>query len=97
MAGPLFIGDELTAAGFRLAGARVLVLDDAAAASQIEAALARERLVLIAAGTARRLEPDVLRAALSSFEPLVLVVPDAKGGHPPDLAAETYRALDIQP
>jgi vacuolar-type H+-ATPase subunit F/Vma7 len=95
MVGPLFIGDELTAAGFRLAGARVLV--PGAAVSQIEAALARERLVLIGAGTARRLEPDVLRAALRSLEPLVLVVPDATGAHPPDLAAETYRALDIQP
>jgi vacuolar-type H+-ATPase subunit F/Vma7 len=90
------ICDELTALGWRLAGARVEMPppDDLEAAWR--ACLAHAGLVLITAGLAARLPPGALSAAQSASRPLVLVIPDLRREHTPEdpaLAAE--RALGV--
>ncbi|HKJ10730.1 MAG TPA: Vacuolar H+transporting two-sector ATPase F subunit [Gammaproteobacteria bacterium] len=89
MAAPLFIGDPLTAAGYRLAGARVhLAAGDDDPAALLAWGLEQTGLLILGADFAQRLPEPELRAALRHRRTLVVTVPDA-GGHaaPPDLAA----------
>ncbi len=96
MAAPAFIGDELTGAGFRLAGARVFVPEPSEVAGVFRRARAAADVILITADCARRIDPSVLREALMAARPLVVVVPDAAGAvAPPDLAAQLRSALEI--
>ena len=98
MAAVTFIGDEVTAQGFRLAGAatRVPAQDDVAAA--FAAARRESGLVLITAEAAGRLDPDEFDLAVRSASPLVLVVPDAAmRTMPPDPAATVEQVLGIAP
>lgn len=92
-----FIGDELTAAGYRLAGAGTYTPDK----PQITEAFAKIGqdcdLLLMTAEYARELPQGVLSAALQESEPLVLIVPDVLRQHmPPDLARDVDRALGIE-
>lgn len=97
MARLAFIGDELTAAGFRLAGASTHT-PDKPQTSEVFARVSQEcELLLMTAAYAQALPPDVLQAALRESEPLVLIVPDVLGAHrPPDLVREVDRALGIE-
>lgn len=95
MAAPVFIGDELTAAGFRLAGASVRTPPPEAIESALQAALQEATLIVIGAGAAARLPPSMLERALESTDPVVAVVPDALGDEPPSLAGEIRRRLGI--
>jgi len=94
---PLFIGDEITAAAYRLAGLRTRVADRAGIAAAFDAALRDTELLLLAAPAAAMLNPAVLDAAMRNARPLVLVVPDAAGRMaPPRLDAEVDRVLGIE-
>lgn len=96
MPAPIFIGDEVTAAGYRLAGARVLIAQDGAAGDAFAAALEAAELVLVTAACARTLPQDQLERALRAADPLILLVPDAAARViPPDVAADVGRALGI--
>jgi vacuolar-type H+-ATPase subunit F/Vma7 len=96
MASPVFIGDEVAAAGFRLAGAEVRVPPAGKEASELAAARASAPLVMVCAAVAARLHPDVLRAAVRATSPVTVVVPDLQGGSAgPDLAARLRRQLGI--
>lgn len=94
---PLFLGDELTAAGYRLAGADVRVV----APVDAEAALAEagERgyaLILMTAECAAGVPEQRLHAALAGISPSVLLVPDAAGRVPvPDFASRIRRQLGL--
>ncbi len=94
---PLFIGDEASAAGWRLAGFDVRVALPSAAAAQLAAALrARPPLILVGAGCAAAVPSADLDAALAAFSPPVVVVPDA--ARPtvlPDLAPRVAATLGI--
>lgn len=103
-----FIGDEVSAAGFRLAGMDVHVPaddptgDPAGAQAGDQAVdlfrqILRDRqLVLLTAEFADRLPPDLLDAALRAERPLVLVIPDIRGGSAPaDLASRLRRQLGM--
>ncbi len=93
---PWFIGDALTAAGFRLAGARVAVPDPGHEGQLFQQACEDADLVLVTAEIAERIPAKVLREASLSGEPLVLVVPDARGrAAPPDPAAGLRRQLGL--
>ena len=97
MATPIFIGDEVTAAGYRLAGVRVR-----APAPGDETARARRRPRRGAAGPhlrrvrgARRRR--ALRDAVGALAPVVVVVADAQGDvAPPDLAARLRGQLGLE-
>lgn len=93
----IYIGDELTAAGFRLAGAQVLL----PAAGEEAASLARAQrdgqLVLLSADVAARLPRELLGAALAALAPLTLVVPDLLGRQPlPDRAQRLRRRMGME-
>ena len=96
MAAPAFIGDELTGAGFRLAGARVFVPEPSEGAGALGRARAEADIILITADCARRIDRSVLREALMAAHPMVVVVPDAASAvAPPDIAAQLRSALGI--
>ena len=83
-----FIGDELTAAGFRLAGAEV----HSPPAPEIPALFRRLRerceLLILTAEAATGVPEALMQQTTAAGRPLLLVVPDARGGRrPEDLAA----------
>lgn len=88
MRAPIYIGEELSATGYRLAGAEVIVSDAAAdIEALIEDAARRTSLLLLGAGTAAALPAQRLHDLLREREPAVVVVPDIQGDTaPPDLA-----------
>lgn len=97
MAIPAFVGDEATAAGYRLAGARVRVPAAGEEAAALAEARAEAPLVLITAACAARVDAAMLRSALAALAPLVVVVADARNGAaPPDLAARLRGQLGLE-
>jgi vacuolar-type H+-ATPase subunit F/Vma7 len=96
MSAPVYLGDEVTAAGYRLAGARVRVPRHGEETAALAAACADAPLVLVSAAVAERIAETELRAALAALAPLVLIVPDPIGDTPvPDLAAHLRRQLGL--
>ena len=99
MARVWYIGDEATAAGYRLAGAEVRV----PGADEVGEVFRRAReaeaeLILLSAGLVGGLPRDELDEALLGARPLVAIVPDAHGRHaPPDVARQVRFALGIEP
>jgi vacuolar-type H+-ATPase subunit F/Vma7 len=96
MARIAFLGDQLTAAGFRLAGVTVHTPDPDEEAALFRQLCARAEVVLITAESAARLPPADLHAARLRTAPLVLLVPDIRGRLPlPDSGAELRRHLGV--
>lgn len=97
MAAPLYIGDEIGAAGWRLAGARVAVPQPGGEAAALARGRAEAPLVLVSAAVAARIDAAVLAAAGSALAPLVLVVPDPQGEVAlPDLAGRLRKQLGLE-
>jgi len=97
MSAPVYLGDEVSAAGFRLAGAlvRTPIAGDETAA--LAWARSQAPLVLLSAAVAAGIGEALLRAALSAMTPLVLIVPDLQGEVPlPDLAARLRGQLGLE-
>jgi len=94
-----YIGDEATAAGYRLAGAETRVPSVAEAPETFHRAVSDgATLILLSAEFAGTLDPEELTAALLGEEPLVAIVSDVYGRHPtPDIAREVRLALGIEP
>ena len=93
----VFIGDEVSAAGYRLAGVRTYVPARGEEAAVLAAVRAEAALVLIAAQSAAQVPNAELAAALSSMKPLVLVVPDVRGAvQPPDLGRLVRKQLGME-
>lgn len=98
MASPVFIGDEVTAAGYRLAGARTLTPRHSTLARTFATTLDDAQLIFITAAFAAELPDGLLDDAVRAADPLVLVVPDAANRvAPPDLDAQVARTLGIEP
>jgi vacuolar-type H+-ATPase subunit F/Vma7 len=94
---PIYLGDEVTAAGYRLAGVQVRIPAPREAGAAFAEACALAPLVLVSAAVAVHIEAAQLHAALSALQPLVLIVPDAQGGVPrPDLAARLRGQLGME-
>lgn len=89
MDAPVYIGEELSATGYRLAGADTFVATGAAEVEAlVEDALARSPLVLLGAAAAAALPPARLHALLRGIRPRVVVVPDiGDPTPPPDLSS----------
>lgn len=91
-----FIGDEVSAAGFRLAGVDVHVPEPVQTPDLLRRLLIESRLVLITAEVAGRLPEDLLRRATTAARPPVLVIPDIRGRvEAPDLASLLRRQLGM--
>ena len=90
--GVAYLGDPVSAAGFRLAGARTWTPEAGAESAALARARARAGVVLLSAEVADRLPRDELEAALAALRPLVAIVPDAAGTVSPLDPAERVRA-----
>ena len=92
-----YVGDEIGAAGWRLAGAATTVPAPGREQDALDAARAEGALVLVAADVAARLDGARLRDAVAALAPLVLVVPDTQGQVPqPDFAARLRIQLGLE-
>lgn len=96
MALPVYIGNELDAAGYRLMGARIVVPRDQNLAALFDEARADAPLIMVSAGVADALGEDVIAAAVIAASPPVVVVADAVGeANPPDMEHEVRAALGV--
>jgi vacuolar-type H+-ATPase subunit F/Vma7 len=92
-----YLGDEVSAAGWRLAGARVRTPAADAAGPALAEACAEAPLVLLSSRLAAAIGERPLRTALAATSPLVLIVPAFDGDVPvPDLAARLHAQLGLE-
>jgi vacuolar-type H+-ATPase subunit F/Vma7 len=98
MARIVYLGDEVTAAGFRLAGVETRVTDAAAAADALRHVLESEvDCVLLSGALAAAVPPALLERAEEAVEPLFAVVPDVRGRDAPaDIGRDVRNALGIE-
>jgi vacuolar-type H+-ATPase subunit F/Vma7 len=75
MSAIVLIGDELSCAGFRLAGLDVRIATPAEVPAAFAAVLPGAALVLLSQGAAAALPPETLRRARLQGAPLVAVLP----------------------
>ena len=95
-----FMGDDLSALGFRLAGVDCHCPDPTRPDTELAALFRRLRgevaLLLITAEIAARLPADLLRRAEVAERPLILVIPDVRQRvAAPDRAAAMRRQLGM--
>ena len=100
MAVTVFIGDEVSAAGYRLCGVEAHAVNRDTAASVIEHACSSAKLVLIGSSTVQYLDDDEHEDLMCRVSPLVLIVPDITGGDTggasiPDIAASIHKQLGM--
>lgn len=96
MPAPIFIGDEISATGYRLAGMRVRVPAAEEVAETLRWARTHAPLVLITAERAKDIPAADLARAQAAVAPPVLVVPDIRCRVPiPDLATLLRRQLGV--
>jgi vacuolar-type H+-ATPase subunit F/Vma7 len=94
---PLFIGDEITATGYRQAGIRTLPVAAGQATKAIERALGDTQLLLITPDCADELGAERLHTIMRRARPLLVIVPDAAGQSAlPDVDAAVDRVLGIE-
>ena len=93
----VFIGDELSAAGYRLTGIETLMPEAGAAAEALHEARKDAALVIMTAELARRVPAREIEAALTAEARAFAIVPDVRMGAPlPDLAKRLRRTLGIE-
>ena len=97
MTAPVFIGDETTAAAYRLAGMLTRAPKKSEVARAFNDATAESRLVILSAEYAAELPVETLRDAMRRADPLILIVPDGGNRHvPDDLDSRVDRVLGIE-
>lgn len=95
MKGVVFLGDELSATGFRLTGIETATPQADEAEAAFDAACARAALVVLTAGMAGQLGERL--ANRGDDGPVIAIVPDVLGRTaPPDLAGRLRRTLGIE-
>ena len=91
-----FIGDEVSAAGFRLAGVEVYAPAPEETALLLRHLIRESEMVLMTAEAAERVPADELQRALTAQRPLVLVIPDVRGRQQPaDIGSLLRRQLGM--
>ncbi len=96
MVAPVFIGDEVTAAGFRLAGVRVRTPQEGELAGVLDWANSNTSLVYITAEYAATLDHDQQYRLFTQLDPPVVVIPDIRSNTPvQDLATELRAQLGV--
>ena len=95
MVQPLFLGDPVTAAGFRLAGFATLSPEADAIHAAFLAALEDAPLVVVSRALVERIGPAALREAIARADPPVSVVADVTGP-PRSLSGQVRRALGVE-
>jgi vacuolar-type H+-ATPase subunit F/Vma7 len=93
-----FIGDEIAAQGYRLAGARAITPAPGEELASFETACTEAAVVLVTSACAARLPADLLEAARMGTRPLVLVLPSGVfGDEPYGAARKAQRLLGVEP
>ena len=88
--------DEVSAAGYRLAGATVRIPQAGDETAALAWARTQAPLVLLSTSVAAGVDALALRVALSALAPLALVVPDLRGESAlPDLASRIRKQLGL--
>ena len=96
MTAPVFIGDEVTAIGFRLAGVRVRTPLREELASVVAWAQRNSLLILITAEYIAMLDAELQQELLAQQQPPVAVVPDIRAKIPVhDLATHLRSQLGV--
>lgn len=96
MSAIIFIGDELTAAGFRLSGIETVVPLREAAPEALAQARTRAEVVLLTADYARHVPASQLDDALAAEAPIIAIIPDILAQTPaPDLVGKLRATLGI--
>jgi vacuolar-type H+-ATPase subunit F/Vma7 len=94
---PFYLGDEVSAAGYRLAGLATRVPEPGGEAAALREALAGAPLVIVSAAVAAHIPEAVLHAAQARLAPLVLVVPDVlTDAAVPDVAGRLRTQLGLE-
>jgi vacuolar-type H+-ATPase subunit F/Vma7 len=96
MSAAVYLGDEVSAAGYRLAGATARTPGAGEETAALALAQGQAPLVLVSVAVAKAIEQSALRVALSAPAPLVLIVPDLHGDAPPDLATRLRGQLGLE-
>ncbi len=93
----LFIGDEVTAAGFHMAGVDTLVPGAGEGARAVAEALPERRVILLTTELGQELPNAMVEKLLHSVDPVVVFLPDLRGHDGPlDLEGRVRRALGIE-
>jgi vacuolar-type H+-ATPase subunit F/Vma7 len=93
----IFIGDELTASGFRLTGVETIAPKPDAVAAAFEQARLRSSLIIITADLARHIPAPQLEAAMLAEQPVVSIIPDILFSVPAsDLTGRLRSVLGIE-
>jgi vacuolar-type H+-ATPase subunit F/Vma7 len=97
MGAAIFIGDELSAAGFRLIGIETIVPKPHEVSAALEDARKRAALVIITAELAERVPAAELEAVIMAETPALAIIPDVLlRQHPPDLSKKLRSVLGIE-
>jgi len=97
MSVPVFIGDELSGAGFRLAGLRVFEATAEELVSDFRRALESAPLVIITTRVANDLPRVLVQTAVRRARPPVAIIPEVVGGPPlPDVERDVRAALGVE-
>jgi vacuolar-type H+-ATPase subunit F/Vma7 len=86
-----FVGDELSALGFRLGGAECHSPAPAETPALFRELRERVQLILLTAEASEALPPELLRRTQAAERPLVLVIPDVRRRALPADRAELVR------
>ncbi len=96
VSGWVFIGDELTGAGFRLAGLEVYHPDPSGAGALVERLIGECEFILLTAEVADGLPDGLLKRVQLAGRPMVLVVSDVRRRTSvPDLGGAVRRQLGM--
>ncbi|MDX2486399.1 MAG: hypothetical protein QNL03_02765 [Gammaproteobacteria bacterium] len=91
-----YIGDEVSAAGYRLCGVDVHIADRHNVSSLINQACKSASLVLVGSSTAQFLPAAELELLMENITPPVLVVPDIAGRQTvPDITTLIHKQLGM--
>ena len=94
----VYIGDEPSAAGYRLAGLDTTVCTQGGESEAFEQALKTATIVLVSSAVAARIQPARLHDALIALTPLVAIVPVLDGSVPlPDVGARARADIGLSP
>ncbi len=74
----VYIGDEVSACGYRLAGLKTYVPSQKNLPAELDGLIGKVALVLLSAEVAERLPDDYRQRLLARIEPSVVVVPDVR-------------------
>ena len=97
MGSAIFIGDELSAAGFRLTGIEAIVPEPEAAGAALDDARKRAALVIMTAELANQVPTAQLEAAMLAEAPTLAIIPDVLfRTSPPDLGKRLRSVLGIE-